>query len=283
MEVREYCKTNLHTHSTYCDGKSTLREMAESAVQKGFQILGFSSHSMYPFSSDWHMEANSHRAYVDEVRSLQKEFAGRLEIMLGFESDYLPGICLPAFDLYREFSPDFLIGSVHFIYSDKGTFAVDGSPDELMKGIKRVFKGSVEKAVGAYFSAQREMLASGDFTIIGHPDLIRKFDSRVSFLDTNASWYRRELKDMARAIAKSGVIAEINTGAISRGYQTSPYPSDEFLSLLHEKNVPVTINSDAHAADQLDCSFDLARQCAKKAGYREFCVPRAGSLEFFKL
>lgn len=283
MASGEYIRTNLHTHSTYCDGSSTLREMAESAVQKDFKILGFSSHSMYPFASDWHMEVKRHKNYADEVRALKQEYEGRLEIMLGFESDYIPGICTPTFERYREFNPEFLIGSVHFIYSDKGMFAVDGSPDELMNGIKTVFSGSVKKAAGAYFSAQREMLSGGDFSIIGHPDLIRKFDSRVSFLDTTENWYRRELKETARAIAKAGVIAEINTGAIARGYQTTPYPSQDFLSLLHENNVPVTINSDAHAAIQLDCAFEAARECAKKAGYREFCVPRAGSLEFFKL
>ncbi len=281
--IRKYQKTNLHTHTLFCDGKATPEQMVLTAIEKEITILGFSSHSMYPFSSDWHLNVESHGEYAETIRSLKEKYANQIEILLGFEADYIPGFCCPRFDRYAEFAPDFLIGSVHYVYSEKGAFTVDNNTQELLDGIERVFAGSVKKAVGAYFAAQREMLSQGDFTIIGHPDLIRKFNNKLSLFDEKDFWYRREIKSLADAIKRAGVIAEINTGAIARGYQTKPYPSDEFLSLLHERNVPITINSDAHAPDQLDYAFDLARDCAKKAGYREFCIPRAGSLDFFSL
>ena len=60
-------KSNFHTHSTFCDGKNTPEEMVEVAIEKKIDILGFSSHSMYPFSSDWHIPSNSHEEYIREI------------------------------------------------------------------------------------------------------------------------------------------------------------------------------------------------------------------------
>lgn len=127
------------------------------------------------------------------------------------------------------------------------------------------------------------MLRKGDFTIIGHPDLIRKTNCKTHFFNEEDMWYKRELKATAKEIAHAGVISEINTGAIARGYMNDMYPSSYFLSLLHDAGVPVTINSDAHTTGGLDCAFDEAKLRAKKAGYTEYAVPQAGSVQFYKL
>ena len=68
-------KTNYHTHSTFCDGKNTAEEIILCAIEKNFDILGFSSHSMFPFSSDWHLPSNSHKEYADSIRSLAKKYS----------------------------------------------------------------------------------------------------------------------------------------------------------------------------------------------------------------
>ena len=57
-------------------------------------------------------------------------------------------------------------------------------------------------------------------------------------------------------MAKSGKIAEVNTGAIARGWMDDAYPSEEFRGMLREKGVKFILSSDAHAADGIDCAFD---------------------------
>lgn len=275
--------SNLHTHTLFCDGKNSPEEMVCSAIEKGLSVLGFSGHSMYPFSSDWHIASKEHKNYCDEIKRLKDKYKEKLCIELGFEADYIPGLCAPVFSNFSEFAPEFLIGSVHYIYNEKKMFAIDNTPQELIDGINNVFGGNVKTAISHYFSMQREMLASGSFTIIGHPDLIRKFNTKINLFDENESWYKKELEATADAIKRSGVIAEINTGAIARGHMNDAYPSDYFLSLLHERNVPITISSDAHAANAIDSAFDFAQQKAKKAGYKEIAVPKAGSVIFFDL
>ena len=276
-------KTNYHCHTTFCDGHNSVREMVQEAADKGFNVIGISSHSMYPFASDWHMAPRDHQKYTEEVRSVAEEFKDRLEVLCGFEADYVPGVGEPTMEHFKEFSPAFLVGSVHYVVGDKGFFEADGKPVDVLAGIRSAFGGNEKKAVLTYFALEREMLSKGGFTFLGHPDLIRKQNGKRTLFDENASWYKKELRVTAKEIAKSGVCVEVNTGGIARGYMDTPYPSLEFLSILHEYNVPVTINSDAHDKENLDFWFDEAREYIKKAGYTETAFYTSGSFKFQKI
>lgn len=265
-------KTNFHTHTTFCDGKDSVWENASLAYEKGFSALGFSAHALYPFSSDWHIAVEEYGAYRDEIARVKSIFAGKMKILAGFEVDYIPGISVPSIKRYEAFAPDFIIGSVHYVPAGNECLTVDDSPSELLRLANDFFGGSARKMTERYFELEREMLRKGDFSIIGHPDLVLKFNDTLSIIDESEKWFRNEIEKTADEIARAGVVAEINTGAISRGYRKTPYPGAEFLSLLRARNVPITINSDAHSKEALDCAFDVAAQCAKAAGYTETVV-----------
>ena len=250
-------KSNYHTHTTWCDGKNTPREMAEAAVAKGFDALGFSSHAMLPQDDvDWVLTPEKAVRYAAEVRALAEEFAPRLRILCGVEADYVPGGAEPSRAAYAAVSPDYIIGSVHFVRAADGAIVpVDHSPALLSDGIRDHFGGDAAAFVKAYFAAVRESLAF-DFDIVGHPDLVRKFNAKLPWFDETADWYRDELARTAGAVAASGKLVEVNTGAISRGWLDDAYPSPEFRALLRECGVRFVLGSDAHSADGLDCAFD---------------------------
>lgn len=278
MTGESYIKSNLHTHSTFCDGNNTIRENVATAMLKGIKVLGFTSHSMYPFWTSTYMQPDDFTAYCSEVRHVQNEFEDSIRIRLGFEADYIPGVTVPRHENYQEFKPDYLIGSVHFIFQRDGMFAVDHKPQILREGAKNYYKGNMRSLIGDYFSLEREMIEKGDFDIVGHPDLIRKFNDAEHLFSENDEFYKNELKETAKAIARKGIATEINTGAISRGYMKKPYPSEYFLEMLHEEGVPVAITSDSHSAANLDYAFEEAILLAKKTGYTEiiYDVDKAG-------
>ena len=283
-------KANFHTHSSFCDGKCTAEEMVIAAIEKGFTVLGFSSHCMYPlnpefykpFDSMWHIPHENLKSYTEEIRRLKEKYAGQIQIFLGFEADYFEspkyGTSLPSKEKYSEFSPDYLLGAVHFINTDKGFFTVDNKTEIVKQCLIDFYSkpnGEIDgkKAACDYFTAEREMLVKGNFDIIAHPDLIRIRNTVLHFFDEEESWYKDEIKATAKAIANAGVIAEINTGAIARGNMDDTYPSQQFLEYLHDYNVPVCINSDAHTQNNLDCAFDRAAEKARRAGYKELVYP----------
>ena len=283
-------KCNFHTHSTFCDGNNSAEEMVLAAIEKGFDVLGFSSHCFHPLNPDfykpfdslWHIPANNVKNYTEKIKRLKEKYAGQIKIYLGFEADFFDsaeyGSAIPSKDNYAEFSPDYLIGAVHYIITDKGFFTVDHKTEIVKENLIRFFtkpNGEIDgkAVVCAYFEAERAMLKKGNFDILAHPDLIRKRNGQLKIFDEEESWYKDELKATAKEIARAGVIAEINTGAIARGSMDDTYPSQYFLELLHEKGAPVCINSDAHTTDSLDCAFDRAAAIAKKTGYTELVYP----------
>ena len=283
-------KINLHTHSTFSDGKNTAEEHILAAIEKGFSVLGFSEHSLHPLDpafysavdSNWHMLPATFTEYVATIKSLKEKYADHIKILIGFEADYFErdgiGSAVPDKTAYGQFQPDYLIGSVHFISTPKGFFTVDNKAEEVQKALDSFYTDATgnldgKKVVCDYFEAERAMLQKGNFEIMGHPDLIRLRNGALKFFDENDSWYKEQLQLTAKAAAAAGVIAEINTGAVARGLMDDTYPSAQFLEYLYEQGVPVCINSDAHKAELLDSGFNLAAQKAKRAGYKELTYP----------
>ena len=291
-------KINLHTHSTFCDGRFSAEEMVLAAIEKGFTILGFSGHSIYPLNPDfyapeksWHILPENLTAYVQEILRLKQKYEPQIKILLGFEADFLEdntaakkiGNAVPDKAVFAKFNPDYLIGSVHFVTNKNGFYTVDFDPESVQKSLIELYgdkNGNVDykAAVCEYYEAQRKMLERGNFEILGHADLIKKTNPVLHFFDENEAWYKEQLKLTAKSAARAGVIAEINTGAIARGILKDVYPSQQFLEYFKNEGVPVCINSDAHFTDKIDCAWDLASVAAKKAGYKELSYPVAGDL-----
>jgi histidinol-phosphatase (PHP family) len=275
-------KTNYHTHTVFCDGKDSPEAMAAGAIEKGFDILGFSAHALYPFADLWHVPARRYGEYTEVITALKAKYQGRMEILIGFEVDFLPPFCVPDRATFAALGADYIIGSVHYLTRegiDGGWFGIDASIAEVAQGIAALFGGDGKKAVQEYFAREREMFARCDFDIAGHIDLVRKRNGTLRFFDETEPWYQREIEATAKAASDAGVIVEINTGGIGRGAMNDVYPSADFLRLLRKYNVPVTINSDAHAAPQLDAAFDFAKQRAREAGYAETVYLSGGKIQ----
>ena len=264
-------KKNFHTHTTWCDGRSTPEEMVEAALARGFDEIGFSSHARLPDVVEGNLTPDSAVAYAAEIRALAAKYADRIRVRLGVEADYIPGDTAPEKARYAHLGPDYLIGSIHWVVApDGGHVPVDHEPGLLTAGLRDHFGGDVQAYLRAYFAQTRDMVAKYDFDVVGHPDLVRKFNAKHPYFDESADWYRAELELTADAIAASGKIVEVNTGAISRGWLTDAYPSAAFRALLRARGVKFILSADAHAADAIDCAFG---RFAAAEGYVPFPRP----------
>ena len=249
-------KANYHTHTVWCDGKNTVEEVILSAIDKGFDVIGFSSHSTYPDDNACTVPVARLPGYFSEVRALASRYADRIRVLCGVEADYIPGTTDPDRSRYAEFAPAYIIGSVHYVIAPDGErVPVDHAPALLSEGIAVHFNGDVQAFLRTYFAQERDMVRRFDFDIVGHPDLCRKFNAKHPYYDENAEWYLEELQLTADAIAGSGKLVEINTGAISRGWLDDAYPSVAFRAMLRQRGVKFVLNSDSHSADTLDCAF----------------------------
>lgn len=250
-------KTNYHTHTIWCDGRDDPETVILSAIDKGFDEIGFSSHSTYPDDNACTVPVAKLGHYFADVRALAEKYRNRIRVLCGVEADYIPGSTDPSRARYAAFGPDYIIGSIHYVIAPDGVrVPVDHSPPQLFDGMDAHFQGDAEGYIRAYFAQERDMVARFDFDVVGHPDLVRKFNAKHPYFDEGAQWYREELELTADAIAASGKYVEVNTGAISRGWLDDAYPSATFRALLRDRGVKFILSSDSHAADTIDCAFD---------------------------
>lgn len=164
---------------------------------------------------------------------------------------------------------DYFIGSIHFLGENKNDghlpWTVDASVEEFKKGIATDFDGSNEKAISSYYFYLGEMVKEYNPTVLGHMDLVKKLNKNNVLFDERDNWYKQAVRTCLDQVAKTDTVIEINTGAIAKGYANVQYPSDWILDEIKERNIPITVNSDAHFKEHVNCAFhDMYRLIKEK-------------------
>ena len=92
--------------------------------------------------------------------------------------------------------------------------------------------------------------------IIGHFDLVTKFIEQEPAFDVHHPRYIRAWQQAADTLLKTGKPFEINTGAMSRGYRTEPYPSREIRDYLRARGGKLILSSDSHRKETIAYRFE---------------------------
>lgn len=253
-------KANYHTHTTFCDGKNTPEETVLSAIGKNMAAIGFSGHAYAPYCT-YGMKDTA--GYIKEVLRLRELYGDKIQIYLGIEEDSRAPSNRADFD--------YIIGSSHYFYKDGSYYPIDSSYDCFKKCID-IWGGDVLSLVEDYYGHFCSYIIKRKPDIIGHFDLITKFDElEVSLLLKNQE-YNRIAEKYTEIALLSGCIFEVNTGAIARGYRTSPYPYENLLYAIKKNGGKVMLSSDSHSKETLDFAFDEARSLLLDIGFRESYV-----------
>jgi histidinol-phosphatase (PHP family) len=268
--------SSLHNHTIFCDGKDDIETMCRAAFEKKLCALGFSAHAPITkktgIESDWHLKDDKFNEYVEQALAAKKRWRGKLEVLLGFEIDYIKGLRSALDRDITEVNPDYLIGSVHYLIPANGAkpFTVDGPEEEFLQGLKEGFNGDAQALMNSYYDAQAEMIALGGFEILGHADLVKKNCIGKNLWPQEEEVYRQ--KEIAFAAGKAGVIAEANTGGINRKKINEVYPSETFLRFFRGNNVPVIITADAHCAEDIKGNYNIAVKTLLSAGFSDHVI-----------
>lgn len=262
--------TNFHTHTTFCDGRSTPEELVLAAREKGFSALGFSGHGYTPFDLRYCMKDTA--GYIAEIHRLKKAFLGEIDVFLGIEEDALAPVSSAPF-AYR-------IGSCHYLCVGGEYYPLDSSRDHLLRCLAR-FDGDPAALAECYFDTFCGYIRRCRSEIIGHFDLITKFDEADAPLFSDSAAYRRIAARAAESIARSGALIEVNTGAMARGLRTTPYPAAEILHVLRQADAPLILSSDCHDAKNIDFGFAEAKALLRELGFRRlFTLTETGAAAY---
>lgn len=253
-------QSDYHIHTTFCDGKDHPAELAETAFQLGFHTLGFTGHSPMVCPGDWCMTTADLPRYQAEIRSLQRDYDGKMRILCGLERDYFfaPG---------DDFAYDYVIGSVHAVLCDGVYDAVDDSPETLTAAIQARYGGDYDAFCAAYYAQVADVVRKTRADVIGHLDLVTKFRNRLDLGESDR--YRRAAFEAIHALLPAGKPFEVNVGAITRGYRTSPYPSAALLREIRLGGGSILLTGDCHDRRRLGDCWDVAVEAARAAGFTE--------------
>ena len=246
-------RSDYHLHTPLCGhAVGAPRHYVLAARRAGLAEIGFSDHNPMPTQfDDWRMAPGQLPEYIALIEDARREFPD-YPIRLGLECDFILGFEEHIRELAQKASWDYLIGSVHYITPD---WDVDNP-----KHLKRWEAQPVEETWAAYFAAYAKMAESRLFDFLAHPDLVKKFGHRPS--GDLLRFYLPALD----AMEASGSVFELNTAGLRKDVREI-YPSLQFLQEARRREIPVVINSDSHAPEEVASAFDQAYALAREAGY----------------
>jgi histidinol-phosphatase (PHP family) len=260
-QINPNIKFDLHTHHDRCGhAKGTIKDYVESAIDKGLSIIGISDHSPY-FSSEEDqpyphisMAKSQFQEYVQEVLQLKQQYSGKIDVLLGVESDFFPEQVEKYRSCFKPYPFDYIIGSVHH---------VDGV--SIFK--KDRWEGLTEhqklQTKDNYYHLIEKSARSGMFQILGHIDAMKGYYPAFSTIQTKA------IEHTLKVIGENDMAIEINTSGKTKDVG-GWYPSDEILELANHYGVRVTFGSDAHIPDRVGDEFELVREKLKEIGYKDW-------------
>ena len=240
---------DLHTHTVFCDGSSTAEEMVLAALDRGLDCLGFSGHSYTFFDESYCMSPLGAAAYRGEIARLRHVYGDRLRILCGVEQDYWSAESTEDYD--------YVIGSVHYLKQDGEYLPVDESPEVSREVTERCFGGDPYARAEAYFETVSGVAEKTGCDIIGHFDLIAKYNQAYPSFDETHPRYIAAWQKALDRLLEAGKVFEINTGAVWRGWRNAAYPRREMIEYILDRGGRLVLSSDSHSTGTL--CFDFAR------------------------
>ena len=254
--------------------KDDLAAVVERAIDAGFTHYGLSEHCPRYRAQDLFGEEVTQQvdpatllldfeAYTREALRLRDHYADRVELIVGFETERLPpeSWATRMAEVRASAAFEYIVGSVH----DVDGVYVDYSAEQTLALAERL--GGVEALQLRYFDALTDLVETLRPEVVGHVDLVRKFDG------PNAGFSPKVLARVERtleAVKACGGVLDVNCGAHRRGL--SPvYPLPEILQRARVMEIGVTLGDDSHGADSVGVGLDACMAAIANAGYGEVC------------
>ncbi len=239
---------DLHTHTARCGHAGGLdEEYVEAAIARGLAAIAMTDHvPFYWLPPERHdprlaMAPDELPRYVDAVLALRERYAGRVEVLLGLEADFIAGQEEALALLLERFPFDVVLGSVHWL----GEWLVD-APSSLPR--YRQGAEEVERIWDEYTTQLVAAARSGLFDVLAHLDLPKKFGFR------SQAPFAGRLAEVVAAVAAGDCAVELSSAG-RRKPVGEDYPADEVVAALVAAGVPFVLSSDAHAPDEVGFGF----------------------------
>ena len=139
-----------------------------------------------------------------------------------------------------------------------------------MHAVEEYYDGDYYGFIEDYYATVAQVYEKTHCTIVGHFDLVTKYNENGDLFDTGHPRYRKAALGALEQLTAAPVLFEINTGAISRGYRKTPYPEPFILRELEKRGARLILSSDCHNKRDLLFRLEECRGLARGIQYRLF-------------
>jgi len=241
-----------HCHTPLCKHALGLpAEYAEAALRRGLRGIIFTDHCPLPdgISAALRMAPAQFDHYVDLIAEVRDLFAGRLDVRLGLESDYYPGVESWLEELHARAPLHYVLGSVH---------------THIAEYRARYLHGDWFAFQQTYFEHLAASAEAGLFDCLAHPDLVKNEKPP----EWNFSRIEGAILRALDRIAKAGTAMELNTSGVNKSYPEMN-PGLAFLRHMAERKIPVVLGADAHRPERVADGYPAALRMLQSVGYTE--------------
>jgi len=257
--------TPLCKHAT-----GPMEAYVERGIELGLREIGFSDHNPLPhgYGANVRMEEGELDYYVKRVTELQFQYRGKIDVLLGLEMDFVDGLEDYCRQQIERYPWDYIIGSIHYL-----------DRECKQHTWPRNFTGDISALYASYFEQLRKLVSSGLCDIIAHFDLPKRTGRGPTAREADV------IRETLQEIAKAGVCMEINTSGFRHPElaQPEPYPNFPIIEQALADGIPLTVNSDSHAPEQVGTKFPEIGDWLKRKGCKRLVRFYRRKPEFYPL
>lgn len=255
----------------FCDhATDTLEDIIKRYIELGFSWVGITEHT--PAITTQLLDPgqvklgltpgallNTFASYMDECRCLQEKYSSEIQIFAAMEIETYSGFDQFVPFLLDRFTPDYLVGSVHFV----DDISIDYSKQTYAKAVQQL--GNIEKLYCRYFDQQYEMIKLLRPAVVGHFDLIRIFDKDYK-MRLQQPEIRQRIKRNLDLVKEFGLILDLNLRSLVKGAD-EPYISRSILELARDMNIAVVPGDDSHGVASVGGYMDQGISLLTELGF----------------
>lgn len=243
-----------HSGEFCLHARDTLESMVRAYIEKGFTAIGITEHMPPPADRFRYADeaaaglsaADLYRRfgnYCRTVRTLRETYRKDITIFLAFETESYTGYREHVARLIREFTPDYILGSVHHVKD----VCFDYSADDYRKAV-RACRG-IDNLYHAYFDLQHDMIDALEPSVVAHFDIIRIHDPDYAARMIKPDIMKKITRNLD-LVRKKDLILDYNMRALAKG-AAEPYICRPILERAKEMNIKIAPGEDSHSIDDI--------------------------------
>lgn len=244
-------KANYHSHTTRCHHAiGSDEEYILSAIKGGYDEIGFSDHSPWPFedgySSRIRMSVSEFEDYVTSIRALQEKYKNQISVKIGLECEYFEEYMPWLQKLIQDYKLDYVIFGNHFSENES-------------RGYYFGNQTTTKEALYDYMNTSIKGMETGLFKYFAHPELFMRCWTK---LNDDYYYVCRKICEKAKEL---DIALEYNISGYNynRDFNANAYPNKDFWTIAAEVGCKAIIGLDAHKNTDYETDINRNRALAE--------------------